>query len=157
VAAFTTTGTRILPEWIDYNGHMMDGYYLVAFSDATEGVLQALGFGSAYRERTGCTIYTVEGHLTYIHEVAGGEPVRFETLIADHDAKRIHVVHEMQHAETGERLAVAELMFLHVCQESRTVEPMPAEQAARVATMAADHADLARPRELGRSIGMRRR
>ncbi len=151
-----TSGTRIRPEWIDYNGHMMDGYYLVAFSDATEAVLAALGFGSAYRERTGCTIYTVEGHLTYKREVAGGEPVTFATLIVDHDAKRVHVVHEMLHGESGQRLAVAELMFIHVCQATGTVEPMPPGQARRVAEMARDHQDAERPAEVGRSIGIRR-
>ncbi len=52
MTALITTGTRVRPEWIDYNGHLMDGYYLVAFSDATEGVLAELGFGAAYRERT---------------------------------------------------------------------------------------------------------
>ena len=44
---------RVLPEWIDYNGHLMDGYYLVAFTEATEACLQTLGFGPEYRARTG--------------------------------------------------------------------------------------------------------
>jgi acyl-CoA thioesterase FadM len=156
VTALITSGTRILPEWIDYNGHLMDGYYLVAFSDATEGVLAGLGFGPAYLERTGCTIYTVEAHVTFRSEVSSDTPLSFATQIIDHDEKRIHVIHDMVHTETGDRLATAELMFIHVRQATGKVEAIPAAQAAQLAAMAAAHAELSRPAEVGRSISMRR-
>lgn len=156
MTALITSGTEIRPEWIDYNGHLMDGYYLVAFSDATETVLAELGFGPAYRERTGCTIYTVEAHVTFRREVSLETPLSFATQVVDHDAKRIHVFHDMVHAETGERLATAELMFVHVRQSSGRVEPFAPAEAARVAEMAAAHAELPRPAEIGRSVGIRR-
>jgi acyl-CoA thioester hydrolase len=156
VTALITSGTRVLPEWIDYNGHVMDGYYLVAFSDATEAVLAALGFGADYLEATGCTIYTVEAHLTYRREVSLETKLSFATQLIDHDAKRIHVVHDMLDADSGERLATAEEMFIHVNQGNGKVEPMPADHAARVAAMAAEHADLERPPDVGRRIGIGR-
>ena len=148
--------TRVLPEWIDYNGHVMDGYYLVAFSDATEAVLAQLGFGPAYLERTGCTIYTVEAHLTYRHEVAIDTPLSFATQLLDYDEKRIHVVHDMVHGETRDRLATAELMFVHVRQSTGKVEPFPTESIARVTALAEEHAEMPRPSGLGHSIGIRR-
>jgi acyl-CoA thioester hydrolase len=156
VTALITTGTRVRPEWIDYNGHVMDGYYLVAFSDATEAVLVELGFGAAYLERTGCTIYTAEAHLTYRREISIDTPLSFATIVLDHDPKRIHVIHDMLHAGSGERLALAELMFLHVRQSSGKVEPMPGEQAEMVRAMVASHADLPRPSGIGRRIGIPR-
>jgi acyl-CoA thioesterase FadM len=156
VTALITSGTRILPEWIDYNGHLMDGYYLVAFSDATEAVLDQLGFGPAYLERTGCTIYTAEAHVTYRREVTTGTPLSFETQILDHDEKRIHVFHTMVHGETRDPLATAELMFVHVRQSTGKVEPMPAESIGRVAALAAEHSAMPRPPAIGRSIGIRR-
>ena len=156
MAALITTGTRVLPEWIDYNGHLMDGYYFVAFSDATEAVLRELGFGAEYRERTGSTIYTVEGHLTFRREVTVDTVLSVATQVIDFDPKRIHVVHDMVDATTGERLATAELMFLHVDQSTGKVVPMPAAQAERVAAMAAEHADLPRPPEVGRRVGIPR-
>jgi acyl-CoA thioester hydrolase len=156
VTALITTGTRVRPEWIDYNGHVMDGYYLVAFSDATEAVLAELGFGATYLERTGCTIYTVEAHVTFRREGSLETPLSFATQIVDHDAKRIHVFHDMVNEETGERLATAELMFMHVRQSTGKVEPFAEAEAARVAAMAAAHADLPRPPEIGRRVGIRR-
>lgn len=155
MTALITTG-RVRPEWIDYNGHVMDGYYLVAFSAATEAVLAELGFGAAYLEQTGCTIYTAEAHLTYRREVSIDTPLSFATIVLDHDPKRIHVVHDMLHAGSGERLASAELMFLHVRQSSGKVEPMPGELEAKVGVMAVAHAGLPRPPEIGRRIGIPR-
>ena len=148
--------TRVLPAWIDYNGHLTDGYYLVAFSDATEAVLASLGFGPAYLERTGCTIYTVEAHLTYRREVTTDTRLSFATQVVDHDEKRIHVVHDMVDSETRDRLATAELMFVHVRQSTGKVEPMPTDSIARVAALAAEHSELPRPPVIGRSIGIRR-
>ena len=157
MTALITTGTRVRPAWIDYNGHVMDGYYLVAFSDATEAVLEALGFGAAYLERTGCTIYTAEAHLTYRREISAATPLSFATIVLDQDPKRIHLVHDMIDAESGERLASAELMFLHVRQSTGRVEPMPSELAAKAEAIAAAHAGLPRPPEIGRRIGIPRR
>jgi acyl-CoA thioester hydrolase len=156
VTALITSGTRIRPEWIDYNGHLMDGYYLVAFSDATEAVLAALGFGPTYRERTGRTIYTVEAHLTFRREMSADTVFSVATQVIDHDAKRIHVIHDMTDSSNGERLATAELMFVHVDQSSGRVAPMPEAEAASVAAMAEAHAGLERPPDLGRRVGIRR-
>jgi acyl-CoA thioester hydrolase len=51
-------------EWIDYNGHLNDGYYAVAFSLGAEQFLDYIGLYLDYREMTQCTIYTVETHRT---------------------------------------------------------------------------------------------
>ncbi len=147
----------VLPEWIDYNGHMMDGYYSVAFTGATDRFLEALGFGPAYRERTGCTIYTVEGHINYLREVAAGAPLTFVTQLLDHDEKRIHLFHSMTHGETGELLATTELMFVHLDQATGRVTPIPPDLQERIAEVAAVHALLPRPGTAGRNIGIRRR
>jgi acyl-CoA thioesterase FadM len=79
-----------------------------------------------------------------------------ETRIVDHDGKRIHVLHDMRDQANGERLATAELMFIHVDQSTGKVEPMPEEHASRVAAMAAEHAGSESPPEVGRSVGIRR-
>ncbi len=83
-------------------------------------------------------------------------PLSFATIVLDWDTKRIHVIHDMLDAVTGDRLAVAELMFVHVRRESGKVEPMPDDQAEMVRAMAASHAGLPRPLEVGRRIGIRR-
>ncbi|MDW8327042.1 MAG: thioesterase family protein [Anaerolineales bacterium] len=141
-------------EWMDYNGHMMDGYYLVAFAFATDALLQYLGFGEAYRAQTGCTIYTVEAHINFLREVKEGDPLTYHTLLLGADAKRLHIFHTMQHAHDGTVLATTEQMWLHVNQRTGRVEPMPEEHRQRVEAVVAAHAALPRPAQVGRRIAM---
>lgn len=155
-APLTLFGMSVLPEWIDYNGHMADGYYLVAFTQATEAALDALGLGPGYLDRTGRTIFTVEGHINYLREVTPGTSLAFITQVLDHDEKRIHVFHTMTDCATGDLVATNELMFVHVNRSTGSVEPMPPEPLARLGSLARAHSALPRPANAGRSVGIRR-
>jgi acyl-CoA thioesterase FadM len=149
------TGARTVPaEWIDYNGHMMDGYYCVAFAEATEAFLDHVGFGPAYREETGSSIYTVESHLRYFKSVRVGERLRYSTQLLGADAKRMHVFHRMTEAGSGDEVATNELMFLHVDIATERVTPMPAGRRSAVAALASEHAPLPVPAGAGRRIAM---
>jgi acyl-CoA thioester hydrolase len=144
------------PEWMDYNGHLMDGYYLVAFTDATEGFLDYLGFGPQYRERTGCTIYTVEGHINFLREVKAGARLTYTTQVFDCDAKRLHVFHVMR-LDDDEPAATNELMLLHVNQRILKVEPMPPANLERAMALYQTHCALPRPPQAGRIIAIPKR
>jgi acyl-CoA thioesterase FadM len=145
------TGRRVVPpEWIDYNGHMMDAYYFLAFTEATEAFLDHIGLGAAYQARTGSGIYTAESHLCFVSGLAQGAGVRYWTQLLGHDEKRMHVFHRMISA--GNLAATCELMFLHV--SNGRVRPMPPEAAGAVAALAAAHAALPYPDRAGRHIAM---
>jgi acyl-CoA thioester hydrolase len=150
VSLLETGGRVVPPEWIDYNGHMMDAYYFVAFTEATEAFLDHVGLGAAYRDRTGSGIYTAESHLCFISGVTEGATLTYRTQLLGHDAKRLHVFHQMTSADAI--AATCELMFLHVSQDH--VTPMPGQAAAAVAALAAAHAPLPRPEKAGRRIAM---
>jgi acyl-CoA thioester hydrolase len=146
-----TGGRTVPPEWIDYNGHMMDAYYFLAFTEATEAFLDHVGLGAAYQARTGSGIYTAEGHLCFISGVTEGATLTYRTQLLGYDAKRLHVFHQMTSADV--LAATCELMFLHVSEDH--VTPMPAEPTAVVAALAAAHAPLPRPEKAGRRIALR--
>jgi acyl-CoA thioesterase FadM len=154
VSTLPTGGRTVPAEWIDYNGHMMDGYYCVAFAEATEAFLEHVGFGAAYREETGSSIYTVESHLCYFKSVRVGERLRYVTQLVGADAKRMHVFHWMTEAGSGDEVATNELMFLHVDTATERVTPMPADRRSAVTALAAQHARLPVPRSAGRHIAM---
>ena len=146
-----STGGRVVPpEWIDYNGHMMDAYYFLAFTEATEAFLDQVGLGAAYQARTGGGIYTAESHLCFLSGVGEGAALEYRTQLLGYDSKRMHVFHQMTSA--GSLAATCELMFLHVIDYR--VRPMPPEAAAAVATLAAGHAALPHPDRAGRRIAM---
>jgi acyl-CoA thioester hydrolase len=152
------TGGRTVPaDWIDYNGHMMDGYYAIAFTEATDAFLDHVGLGAAYREQTGFSIYTVESHLCYFSSVRADARLRYSSQLLGADAKRMHVLHRMTDAGNGDEVATNELMFLHVDTATERVTPMPRERQQVVTALAAEHAALPTPPSAGRQIGMPRR
>jgi acyl-CoA thioester hydrolase len=146
--------TTVPPEWIDYNGHMMDGYYAIAFSYATDAFIDAVGLDATYRAATHCTIYTAEMHMVYLRELKQGAPLRFTTQLLGHDARRIHVFHALHNEAEGHLAATSELMLLHVDQVKSRVVAMPDSVVARLADILAAHAGLPRPAQAGRVIGL---
>jgi len=109
--------TAVAPQWIDYNGHLRDGYYSVIFSSAVDALMDRLGLDAAYRERTHCTLYTLEMHLHFLHEVKQSDALSVQVRILAADRKRIHAAFEMYAARTPEAVATAEFMLLHVSQQ----------------------------------------
>lgn len=154
---FDSGGAVVRPEWIDYNGHMNVGYYMVAFDQATEALCAHLGIGEAYRRRADASIFVVEAHVTYDREVLQAAPLAFRTRIVDHDGKRLHLLHRMFHAEAGYLAATNELMCLHVDLARRRAAPFPDDALGRIRELAALHAAFGPPDGVGRTVGIRRR
>jgi acyl-CoA thioester hydrolase len=154
MSALATGGRVVPPEWIDYNGHMMDAYYGVAFTEATEALLDHIGLGAAYRATSGCGIYTVESHVCFSASVRAGATVRYHSLLLGCDEKRLHVFHVMTQAGGSGDVATNELMFLHVDLTTERVTPLPPVPARATRLLAAQHAALPTPRNAGRRIHM---
>ena len=149
------TGSRIVPQaWIDYNGHMMDAYYCVAFTEATEAFLDHVGLGATYRAETGCGIYTVESHVCFGKSVRAGATLEYHSQLLACDDKRLHVFHQMTESGNPEQVATNELMFLHVDLATERVTPMPSARSDAVRLVASAHAALPAPRNAGRRIRM---
>lgn len=148
---------EVLQDWIDYNGHMNVGYYVVAFDRATETVCVELGVGEAYRRAQDASIFVLEAHVTYDREVVQGAPLAFRSRIVDHDAKRFHLLHRMFHAEEGFLAATNELMCMHVDLTTKRSAPLPASASRRLGELHADHRGVDEAEGIGRRIGIRRR
>ena len=106
----------IEPAWIDYNGHLRDAYYGLVASYAVDDVMDHLGLDAAYRARTHCTLYTLEVHLHYLHEVKSSDDLGVISSILDFDRKRIQVGCRFICSRLSEPVATAEMMLLHVHQ-----------------------------------------
>lgn len=125
--------TPILPEWIDYNGHLRDAYYGLIVSHAIDALMDRLGMDAAYQQGTGCTLYTVEMHIHYLHEVKQADTVIVTARIAGADAKRIHAAFELLRAGHTGVAASAEAMLLHVRQQHETALTTPFSPAVAAA------------------------
>jgi betainyl-CoA thioesterase len=124
--------TRIAPEWIDYNGHVRDAYYVLIASQAIDTLMDRIGLDARYRQQSHCTLYTVEMHLHYLREIGGNDGVQVLLRILGADEKRLHAALELVREESGETAATCEMMLLHVCQSDpvRTTAFPPAVAAA---------------------------
>ena len=80
---------HVQEEWIDYNKHMQDAYYGLAFSYAVDHFQDAVGFDENYRSRTGCTIFVVEDHKFYLNEVKLGSELVIKTTLLDTDKRNL--------------------------------------------------------------------
>jgi acyl-CoA thioesterase FadM len=91
--------------WIDYNGHLRDAYYGLVLSYATDDVMDQPGARRRLPRATHCTLYTLELHLHYLHEVKASDELSVESLVLDCDRKRIHLGSTFRCARVAEPVA----------------------------------------------------
>ena len=152
--ALTTYQTTIIADWVDYNGHLRDAFYLLIFSYATDALMDQLGMDSDNREATGNSLFTLELHLNYLHEVKLDAEVEVHTHIIGHDSKRLHLYHSLHLVGADQELAGNEQMLLHVDLVGPRSAPFSAQVLSRLQAIAAEQADLPTPQYLGRVIAL---
>jgi len=146
--------TTVKPEWLDYNGHMNEAFYVLIFSKSTDAFMDFAGQDEAYREATNTSIYTLETHVMYLQEVSRDEPVRVETQLLGFDAKRYRLFHHMYHEDSGELLATGEHMLVHVDMSGPRSAPFPPVLMESLTQIREAHALLPVPKQAGRSIAL---
>ncbi|MFJ4085698.1 thioesterase family protein [Pseudomonas psychrophila] len=150
----TTYSTPILEEWVDYNGHLRDAFYLLIFSYATDALMDRLGLDSQNRETSGHSLFTLEVHLNYLHEVKLGAHVEVRTQLIGHDKKRLHVYHSLHRVGDERALASNEQMLLHVDLTGPRSAPFGEHSLALLQAIEDQQRDLPRPEHVGRVIAL---
>jgi acyl-CoA thioester hydrolase len=135
----------VLPQWVDYNGHMNEAYYVLVFGDATDAFYDHVGFDSAFRETHRVSAYTLESHISYLMETHEGESLQVATQILGYDRKRVRLHHSMCRGDS-EIVAVIELLALHVDKAALKAAPFHPAPMARIAAIGDAHAVLPLPR-----------
>ena len=137
------------PDWIDYNGHMSESFYLYAFGDASDALFRYIGIDEDYRA-AGKSFYTVETHINYYLEVSAGVTLKYTTQILGLDNKRLHFFHKMFHGLSGELLATTEQMLIHVDMNKSSASEISPDVAETLAKIWQSHQKLPSPKEQGR-------
>lgn len=145
---------RVKPNWVDYNGHMNEAAYLEAFGWAADVMFRYIGVDEDYRA-AGKSVYTVETHINYIQEVGTGEPLRFTLQMLGVDDKRFHFFHHMYHGQTGELLATAEQLLLHVDMNASKACPFEPQVKEAIAAIVDAHKGLETPANVGRQMAVK--
>lgn len=133
------------PEWIDYNGHLSEPYYVLVLGHATDAVMDAVGLDADYRERTDSSLYTVEAHVRYLREVPPDLELETRSEVIGHTDKLVWLWHELW--ADGVLRATEEILAVHVTGGRSS--PLPDDVRARVAELRIDP-----PEHAGRSIAL---
>ena len=114
-------------EWIDYNGHLSEPYYVLVLGHATDAVMDAVGLGPAYREEHDASLYTVEAHVRYHDEVSAGAELEVRSEVIGATDKLLWIWHELY--ADGRLRATEEVLGVHVA--GRRSAPFPESVATR--------------------------
>lgn len=149
---------EVHPDWIDYNGHMNVAYYTQAFDMALDRLIEDnFGIGEAYARDFRMGPYALQTHIHYLGEMLEGEQFYCRAYLIDHDAKRLHMCVEMINDRTGEVAAVMENMTMNVDLEARRAAPYPDWAQKRLQAWKSEHQGVTLPKQVGASIGIRRK
>lgn len=144
----------VLPEWTDYNGHLRDAFYLLIFSYATDGWMEAIGLDAAGRSASGCSLFTLECHLNFLREAKQGEHLEVHSRVLGHDYKRVHLYHSLHRPDEPDELAASEQMLLHVTLAGPRAAPFPQELLESLAAISERQRELPTAKWVGRVIAL---
>ena len=126
------------PEWVDYNGHMTESAFLLAAGWASDALFRYVGDDEAYRA-SGNSFYTAETHILFLKEATLDQMIGFDTYVLGVDDKRLHFVHVLVDAATGERLCTVEQMLVHVDTHAGRSSPIQPGVRKALDAVAATH------------------
>jgi acyl-CoA thioester hydrolase len=120
----------VLDEWIDYNGHLSEPYYVLVLGHATDAVMEHVGLGPEHRARTGASLFTIEAHVRYLDQVPPGADLEVRSSVIGVSRKLLRIWHELYVERTLR--ATEEILGLHV--ENGRSSPFPEDIATRIRT-----------------------
>ena len=146
----------VLPEWIDYNGHMNDACYVLVFSRAIDEFMVQIGLNEDFRSEHQVSVYTLQSMVHYLQEASLGEPLQVDARLLESDSKKLRVFFTMRHGDSDQELAAMETLLLHMDMSAHRAAPMLPDTAARVEALLQRQGDRNWPALAGRSIALSR-
>jgi|TARA_Y100001970_G_scaffold274035_1_gene373160 acyl-CoA thioester hydrolase len=121
--------TKIIKDWIDYNGHMNVAYYVLIFDlFAAEKLMDYFKMGEQSAKTTNKSTMVVESHITYNQEVKVNDEVDLNLIYFDHDKKRLQYKFEMIHRSEKYLVSTIEVLALYVDLKQRKVSEFEMEK-----------------------------
>ena len=150
--------TRVVAEWIDYNGHMNDAAYALVFSRALDALMDRVGLDAAARKTSGRTLFTLQAMLHYFREAKEGQTLFVRCHLLEHDEKRMRLWLEMKAGRDGASLAASEQLLISVDQsgERARAAPWRAETLAALDALANAQRGLEISPLAGRGVALKR-
>ena len=156
-APLRSSVAKVLPEWIDYNGHMNVAYYVLAIDHAMDEIFDRLGIGIELVKTRKMGPMTIVNQIHYLDELLEGQEFFCDLQLLDADHKRMHYFVRMHHVAKGTLAATYEGITMNVDLVARRSAEYPADVLANVEALKAAHAGLPHPPQVGAPIAIRRK
>lgn len=153
----TLEACQVAPQWVDRNGHMNVAYYALVFDRALEAFFERLNLGHGHRQQCGAALFVVESHFTYQQELREGDSLSIRLQLLDRDRKRVHCFMELTRDGDDQPAATSEQIAVYVDLKTRKSISIPPDPLAELSMYLDAHRRIARPKEVGHKIGIRRR
>jgi acyl-CoA thioester hydrolase len=124
-----TWAEDVRPDWIDYNGHLSEAYYVLVFGHASDAAMVALGMTPEYLVETATSLYTLEAHVRYLAQVPPEARLTVRTSVIGVTDKLLWLWHEMWCE--NRRRATEEVLMVHVDTAAGRAGPFPDDLRAR--------------------------
>lgn len=144
--------TEVPVEWVDYNQHMNDACYGIAFSKASDEFIDYIGMDEEYRTKTGYSIYTLETHICFLNEAKLGDPLSVVVRLVAKDEKRFRLFMNLYNDSDNTLLATQEALYIHVDTQESKVIHFEEDIQQKVDQIWDEHAQFPKPEQAGRTF-----
>jgi len=116
--------------------------------------MERIGLDADNRRQSGHSLFTLEAHINYLHEVKLGTEVWVRTQIISFDHKRLHIYHRLHRDGFDEELAASKQILLNVDLAGPKSAPFSAACENLLATLLKGQGALPSPRWKRRAMSL---
>jgi len=147
---------RVQPDWIDYNKHLVDAYYLVIFRKATDALIEHLGLAPRDQPPKEHALSVQETHLNYLREIKVGVETWVDTQLLGHDKSRLHLFHTLYAEDSPELRATNEQILINIDSKTKSEVAFLPTVLRKIESIERSQLGLPRPANAGRIIKLPR-
>ena len=139
----------------DREGHMNMRWYLALYDEAGDAMYPLLGLTADYFAASGAGGVDLEHHLWYPSEVDIGDTVVIRFRMLTRSLKLFHYMMFMVNETRGVLSSLFECVHAHYDLRTRRTVPFPAQVAAQIDALIAQHRALTWPAPVSGSMGLK--
>jgi acyl-CoA thioester hydrolase len=154
MSEFTITHRGTVYPWqCDHMGHMNVMWYVAKFDESSWQLLSWLALTRTRFARDGAGMAAVEQRIEYKRELRAGDVVTIRSTVLEVKDKVIRMRHEMTNDDTGDLVAVTELVGVHMEMKARRACSLPSDMRERAILMIKGKDGLRRDESNGLHVG----
>lgn len=145
-------------DWLDYNGHMNEAFYITAASLGFEAFVQYLGMDKDFVANV-ASYFTLENHNVYMRECRQGDTLTSCGRLLDCDARFVHLYYDVYRGDMENQDIVFSMEQIKVLVDvhTRRSTALDPHMFARIQAIHEAHKALGVPKNVGHVMHIRKR